>query len=306
MVCGAGLFWLTTLTYVYLWPVGMQFVLLAVIMLGWPEKARRPWSFRSLSLAATAAAFGIATCISLATDEREFARLRARFPYESIVKRLPVPHPPNTGKRLPGDADQQMALLEDAVRKSHGQYKFKDRAFLLQQLHEETVNLFVNSSGFGVARLFGRPSESGITYRLRPDALVPQPALSTAPSGASGDRSPGPTVTESEALRLLHREGVMDFVYPVGFGYAKDRSHVAGFQSHRFSSVPGPEEEWGVLRLELVSLLLHDRPVVYVSESLPRMDKLRGAPTRPLDSFEAAALEKLRGGEYLLVADAPD
>ena len=70
--------------------------------------------------------------------------------------------------------------------------------------------------------------------------------------------------------------------------------------------MPGPEEEWGVLRLELVSLLLHDRPVVYVSESLPRMDKLRGAPTRPLDSFEAAALEKLRGGEYLLVADAPD
>src|SRR5438034_1906292 len=90
VVCGVGLLWLTTLTYVYLWPVGIQFVLLAVIMLGWPAKASRPWSFLALSLAATAAAFGIATCISLATDEREYARLRAQFPYESIAERLPV------------------------------------------------------------------------------------------------------------------------------------------------------------------------------------------------------------------------
>jgi hypothetical protein len=45
---------------------------------------------------------------------------------------------------------------------------------------------------------------------------------------------------------------------------------------------------------------------VYVSESLPRMDKLRGAPTRPLDGFEAAALEKLRRGEHLLAANAPE
>jgi hypothetical protein len=45
--------------------------------------------------------------------------------------------------------------------------------------------------------------------------------------------------------------------------------------------------------------------VVYVSENLPRMEELRGAPTRPLDGFEASALEKLRRGEALLVADAP-
>jgi hypothetical protein len=117
---------------------------------------------------------------------------------------------------------------------------------------------------------------------------------------------PSPAAGESWGLRLLHREGVEDFVYPAGFGYVKDRRHVAGFQSHRFSGVPGPDEEWEVRRLELVSLLLHDRPVTYVSESLPRMDKLRGAPTRPLDGFEAAALERLRRGEYLLVADAPE
>ena len=55
-----------------------------------------------------------------------------------------------------------------------------------------------------------------------------------------------------------------------------------------------------------MSLLVHGGQVVYVSENLPRMDRLRGAPTRPLDGFEAAALEKLRHGEHLLVTDAPE
>jgi hypothetical protein len=55
-----------------------------------------------------------------------------------------------------------------------------------------------------------------------------------------------------------------------------------------------------------VGLLFHNEPVVYVSENLPRMDELRGAPTRPLDGFEATALEKLRSGEDLLVAEAPN
>src|SRR5437870_2942634 len=67
--CGVGLLWLSALASVFLWPVGIQFVLLCGVMVGWPAKSRHPWSFLALSLAATAAAFGIATCISLATDE---------------------------------------------------------------------------------------------------------------------------------------------------------------------------------------------------------------------------------------------
>src|SRR5207244_4458956 len=161
------------------------------------------------------------------------------------------------------------------------------RAFLLRRLHEDRVNLFMNSSGFGEARMMGFPSERGITGPLRRDVVVPQPAPPAPASGSAGGPSPTPTGWAGAGFRLLHREGVGDFVYPAGFGYVKDRRHVAGFQSHRFSEVPGSEEEWSVLRLELVSLLLHDRPVTYVSENLPRMDKLRGAPTRPLDGFEA-------------------
>ena len=50
----------------------------------------------------------------------------------------------------------------------------------------------------------------------------------------------------------------------------------------------------------------YDEPVVYLSDYLPKMDELRDAPTRPLDSFEQQALAALRGGEDLMVQDGPD
>src|SRR5262249_8974349 len=97
-----------------------------------------------------------------------------------------------------------------------------------------------------------------------------------------------------------------------GFGYVKDRDHVAGFQAHQFSKVPKfrevprPPERWEVRRLDLVGLLLHSEPVVYISSHLPRMDELREVPTRPLNDFEGAALEQLRRGEDLVVGATED
>jgi hypothetical protein len=59
-----------------------------------------------------------------------------------------------------------------------------------------------------------------------------------------------------------------------------------------------------VRRLELVSLLKHERPAAYVSDHLPRMGDLRTkAQTRPLSEFEDKALAAVRDGEDL-VAEA--
>jgi hypothetical protein len=100
-------------------------------------------------------------------------------------------------------------------------------------------------------------------------------------------------------LNGLHTNGVLDFVHAPGFGFVKDRKHVAGFQAHGFSEVPKSAAKWEVGKLELVSLLLNKEPVVYLSDRLPRMSELRGAPTRPLDRFETAGLAALRQGEDL-------
>jgi hypothetical protein len=112
-------------------------------------------------------------------------------------------------------------------------------------------------------------------------------------------------------LQDLHENGFVDFVNAPGFGYVKDRDHVAGFQPHQFHEVPTYQSkekdrnQWRVQRLELVSLLKFEAPAVYLSEHLPRMDELAGAKTRPLDDFEKRALHALQQGADLEFAFSP-
>ena len=46
-------------------------------------------------------------------------------------------------------------------------------------------------------------------------------------------------------------------------------------------------------------MLLHDTPVVYVSDELPNMKDVASHPTRPLDSFETRAVLELKDGAEL-------
>jgi hypothetical protein len=103
-------------------------------------------------------------------------------------------------------------------------------------------------------------------------------------------------------------------------GYVDGRRRAAGFVPHSFTQEAGVldttddpygnwkglDDDWKVVRLELVSLLKHDPPAVYLSKNLPRMDELQGAPTRPLNGFEVNALPRLGSGdEDVVVEDLP-
>jgi hypothetical protein len=103
----------------------------------------------------------------------------------------------------------------------------------------------------------------------------------------------------------LHQHSITDFASPLGFGLVKDRQHVAGFLPHHFSSVPTTQKA-KVETIDLVSLLLHQPAVAYVSKNLPRMEELVEAPTRPLDDFEALGLTKLEKGQDLFIYGAKD
>jgi hypothetical protein len=110
----------------------------------------------------------------------------------------------------------------------------------------------------------------------------------------------------------LHRDSIADFLSPTRLGYAKDRRHVAGFQSHQFNFAPNFRQsepaptKYELRRLELVSLLKHEQPSVYVTENLPRMDLLRDVPLRPLDDFERDSLRRLWFGDDLVVDQQRD
>jgi hypothetical protein len=175
----------------------------------------------------------------------------------------------------------------------------------LEQLHEDAVRLFVHQSGFGVSRM---PSLYAwrLTRGLRTEEPLPQPGTRTTPTWSTADflkpQPPGKDDAKvSKELLSMHTLSVVDFVNPNGFGFFKDRRHVAGFQAHQFSKVPVPMLFWKMQTIDLVGLVVHEEPLVYVSSHLPRMDELRDAPTRPLDAFESHGLKALRSGEELFV-----
>ncbi|MDB5385473.1 MAG: hypothetical protein JWM11_1119 [Planctomycetaceae bacterium] len=114
-------------------------------------------------------------------------------------------------------------------------------------------------------------------------------------------------VPERLFLQRFHHDSITNFVPLNSLGGNNDKLEARGFQSHAFRLAPEKmgyyfeRDGWRLTRLELVSLLKHRPPAVYVSEHLPAMDELRDAPTRPVTKFETNAVKKLLAGEDLVL-----
>jgi hypothetical protein len=272
--------------------VALEALLLCGATIVWRAMRRGPSFFLPLSCGATLAAYSVSGLLVL-ESEREYARLRVLYPYESMEDRLPGPQAVSGGTPLPPATAEALSRVEAEVSEHWNDF----REFQLRTLHERAVDLFINSPGFGVARML-HPSEAGLAVNLRRGPVPFQPGSRFTSIWSSGDLARLPSGDDA-ALGHLLEESIVDFVNPRGFGYFRDRRHVAGFETHRFSQAPAPANRWKIQTLELVSLLLHDEPEVYVSSRLPQMDRLHGVPTRPLDRFESYALHALRQGENI-------
>jgi hypothetical protein len=283
----------------------LQALLLIVVAAVWRWLPKTRRAFLPLSCCATLAAYGVVGW----SVYRQQAEQREQFPYLSMEERLPtrkvVPAAPSLAAAAAKRLEHFEAMIEHRDPATSSE---RARIDYLRQLHEEAVETFINQPGFGVARTSG---VSGWVLKegLREGPPLPQPAprnTSVWSAGALQVSAKGVDGESNDDLRWMHLYGVLDFVHPKGFGFIKDRRHVAGFQSHQFSEQPKPGRRWALKTLDLVGLVVHDKPVAYVSANLPRMDELRRAPTRPLDAFETAGLKSLRGGEDLFVRDTPD
>jgi hypothetical protein len=292
---------LTNFLPVFLPTVVLQVFLLCGALAAWSVSQRRPRLFLQLSCLATVVAYGITGCSAL-YELQQNIRLREQYPLESLEGRLPTPRRPPREGTLSVAAARRLDQLEDEF---HRESSFSwGRERYLRRLHEGTVALFVNSPGFGVTRMSGIDPES-LARGVRTEPPVPQPESAVSTGGPSGNAEGNVRPSDNFLLLELHRDGLMDFLHPAGFGYLKDHRSVAGFQAHHFSRAPKPVPYYLRLQtLDLVGLVVHEAPVAYVSAHLPRMDELREAPTRPLDGFESAGLAALRGGEDLVVREA--
>lgn len=286
----------------------------------------------------TAAAAGIAALLFIPVH-REHRKLLEENPYVDVQERLGYE---NRGEAL-GRADgspaanrdgeqeatepvgpeslREILHAEDAKDLDRGlRSRFREQSLAsLARTHAGFVADFVDAEGFGVIRMVRIPVDrKHIELPDPPPLTLPEPVPSPPQSADGSDPRPvaaaEPAAIDARASRpdvillsRMHRDGIVDFVNPEGFGYVKSRKEVLGFQSHGFREIPaiaaraGETSKWQIVSLELVSLLKHDPPAAYVSRHLPRMAELIDAPTRPLDPFESTALAKLRAGGELVV-----
>ena len=265
------------------------FLLLIPTLLVWPIVRRRVPTFFPLSVAAALTAYGGAGWFAL-EQQAAAERLRQKYSFESMADRVPEPRADLRTPATGAAAIERFDQFEQATREG----TFSSRAYQLRYLHEGTISAFVNSPGFGVARMMPPPTEESLKDHSERGETPSQPGSPAVwGSGEPFDLTP---FADRESLGALHTGGMRDFVNPQGWGYVKDRTRVAGFLSHRFSKVP-EAQTWRVQRIELVGLLKHPEPVVYLSDRLPAMAELQKAPTRPLDAFEAAGLDAVRKGD---------
>jgi hypothetical protein len=140
----------------------------------------------------------------------------------------------------------------------------------------------------------------------------------------------GPTLPSAIALAGFHTSTTHEFLRPDSWGLVKDKTQVAGFQSHALEFIPDNHarrrfdidnptkdktgrvtgypliERWAVRKVELVGLLMHDAPVVYLNADgkLPTMKGAKEAGTRELTEFESSGLKDLAAGKEFVSVDA--
>ncbi len=144
-------------------------------------------------------------------------------------------------------------------------------------LHEETVRFFTESQGNGRYRMPPMPIDDIIA---KPKPKSQDDPKGTSPVVGGGDPKQG---TKPGQMPLRGHIGVEQAI--VG--------------RTLFSSTTNATELWTVRKVQLVGLIQHAEPTVYLTDKLPNMKEPKDMPTRQLDAFEKTALEALRGGENL-------
>src|SRR5262249_37432981 len=145
-----------------------------------------------------------------------------------------VPAPPKTAPY--NSSGETLAHMRELERKVNDLGEFDNRRSMLRRLHDDSVNSFINSPGFGANRQI-LPSEKNL--QIPPNsAKVPIPSPGTPGMVVSESEISTPGNVPTSLFREMHLDSVVDFVNVPGFGWILDRNKVAGFLPHRFSKAP--------------------------------------------------------------------
>lgn len=245
--------------------------------------------------------------------EQQAARSQGHFRSISrnnlIERPLVAPKPDDSSDLVLMSLSAESQLVEWASFQPW-RYSVHPRSLALFMVHEQAERRFEALMGAGFMRMIWMYDWKDHLIELPPpqdlylpDEYTPTDQFTEALTWAAevmAVLTPGKKVTpEMQA----HIRSYLDFVNLEGWGYPRSREEVAGFQSHHFRHRPivfdtesEKLDDWRIVRLQLVSLLKHDTPRVYLDPELPNMEKLssENAPTRELDEFERRALKHLQ------------
>jgi hypothetical protein len=228
---------------------------------------------------------------------RKTSELRQRYPLVSLEKRLAYERRPESNKEQTADPQQlSHAVATNLDRQDQTQQAgYFSRSGALHELHAAAYSAFANAAGFGNMRM------ETVNTRLTKLGPIPEFVLPT-PVALSV------SITSDKEFLEVHDTAVNNFISQERMGYVKNRSQVAGFESHRLASLNErwqcacqTTRNWQVTRLELVGLLRDDDPRVYTSKTIPRMEQLADSPHRELNEFEKSALPKLATQKDVIV-----
>ena len=254
------------------------------------------------------------------------ARVRvAQEEYPAVPRSSLLPDPPPTdAPPHPGEEawnehfdSEYLAGYDTAPGEETGR---KRALGLLHGVHRHYSYRFASRLGFGVVRM-SRVQRRPLDYLGEP-AVVPEfPQPGKSRLNDDGDLVPRPDPLA--ALAEYHTARGIDFANEPGFGAINAAEHLwdldnlpddadpaeapflIGFRPHAARSEAGDGPlmpGWKLHRIELIGLVLHDEPVAYASEALPRMGETASHDTRPLTAFEADALPQLAAGEWVVAA----
>ncbi len=188
-----------------------------------------------------------------------------------------------------------------------------EKRLAFRDLHEHVFHVFAMSPRFGASRM---PLTFAMLYRMKyaNEKEVVKFESSFLPMALSLSEVEHLPVPPFIAFSDWLIDSILRFVPIASLGYQAPDKRVTGFFAHGRKDYARKPDGWNasankeydkfrVRRLELISLLLHERPVAYQSDYLPDMDNVKDLKVRPLDAFESVGLLKLRAGEDLFVKE---
>lgn len=240
-------------------------------------------------LAVVLCLFGLAPYVlmlNIGSGIRQRSReLLANYPVQSLEERLNFENGKVLAQELTLHSKPEAQLTDFETRND----RYLWRTTSLKRLHNETYQRFTIAAGFGSLRM---AEVSDYALDTRPRSIL------SVPLNLESKKS---SQTLPSYFGSIHESALYDFFDGDRLGYAEAFRQVVGFEPHGPTQLdneisaenPGDESNWQLTRLELVSLLKHDEPRVYIAETIPLMNELDSLPHRSLNEFEAQALPQL-------------